>query len=131
MASGNVPAAICSASVSSLIGIFLTPVLVGLGEQVPRSEDEVPDEGPPAMMAEAVRRAVDDAGARDGLLRRLDVVAAVPSLGWPDGIAARFTVEGWSGVDVDGRDHDALEQAFRPPSAAPHVVVAHVEPKEA
>jgi transketolase len=53
------------------------------------------------------------------------------SLGWPGGIGRRFTVEGWSGVDVDGRDHDALEQAFGPPSAAPHVVVAHVEPKEA
>ena len=53
------------------------------------------------------------------------------SLGWPGGIGRRFTVEGWSGVDVDGRDHDALEHAFRPPSAAPHVVVAHVEPKEA
>jgi solute carrier family 10 (sodium/bile acid cotransporter), member 7 len=30
MARGNVPAAVCSASASSLIGIFLTPVLVGL-----------------------------------------------------------------------------------------------------
>jgi sodium/bile acid cotransporter 7 len=30
MARGNVPAAVCSASGSSLIGIFLTPVLVGL-----------------------------------------------------------------------------------------------------
>ena len=41
------------------------------------------------------------------------------SLGWPGGIGRRFTVEGWSAVDVDGRDHDALEHAFRPPSAAP------------
>jgi transketolase len=53
------------------------------------------------------------------------------SLGWPGGIRRRFTVEGWSGVDVDGRDPDALEAAFRSSSAAPHVVVAHVEPKEA
>lgn len=30
MAGGNVPAAICSASVSNIIGIFLTPLLVGL-----------------------------------------------------------------------------------------------------
>ena len=30
MARGNVPAAVCSASASSLIGIFLTPALVGL-----------------------------------------------------------------------------------------------------
>ena len=28
------------------------------------------------------------------------------------GIGRRFTVEGWTGVDVDGRDHDALEHAF-------------------
>ena len=56
---------------------------------------------------------------------------ASASLGWPDGVGRRFTVEGWTGVDVDGRDHDALERAFRPPSATPHVVVAHVEPKEA
>ena len=43
----------------------------------------------------------------------------------------RFTVEGWTAVDVDGRDHDALERAFRPAVGRPHVVVAHVEPKEA
>ena len=30
VARGNVPAAVCSASVSNLVGIFLTPVLVGL-----------------------------------------------------------------------------------------------------
>jgi sodium/bile acid cotransporter 7 len=30
MARGNVPAAVCSASASSLLGVFLTPVLVGL-----------------------------------------------------------------------------------------------------
>jgi len=53
------------------------------------------------------------------------------SLGWPDGIGRRFTVEGWTAVDVDGRDHDALERAFRSPSAVPHAVIAHVEPKEA
>src|SRR6201996_7472807 len=30
MAKGNVPAAVCSASASSLLGIFITPALVGL-----------------------------------------------------------------------------------------------------
>jgi transketolase len=54
------------------------------------------------------------------------------SLGWPDGIGRRFTVEGWTGVDVDGRDHDAMEHAFAAGTdTAPHVVIAHVEPKEA
>jgi transketolase len=50
---------------------------------------------------------------------------------WPGGIAARFAVEGWSAVDVDGRDHDALERAFTAgPGDRPHVVVAHVERKD-
>lgn len=52
-------------------------------------------------------------------------------LGWPGGIAARFTVEGWTSADVDGRDHDALRQAFESSTPAiPHVVVAHVERKD-
>ena len=54
------------------------------------------------------------------------------SLGWPAGITRRFTVEGWTGVDVDGRDDDALERAFAAGTGtAPHAVIAHVEPKEA
>ena len=52
--------------------------------------------------------------------------------GWPGGIAARFAVEGWATVDVDGRDHDALHRALTVPHAGrPLAVVAHVEPKEA
>ena len=31
---------------------------------------------------------------------------------WPGGIDARFELEGWSAVRVDGRDHDALEAAL-------------------
>src|SRR6266508_3799929 len=66
--------------------------------------------------------------------------------GWPGGIARRFVAHGWSAVTVDGRDHDALETAFRAPTAGrsdgattgrseavgagrPHVVVARVVPK--
>jgi transketolase len=53
------------------------------------------------------------------------------SHGWPGGIASRFTVEGWSAMTVDGRDHDAIEQAFRAaPGDRPHAVVARVEAKE-
>jgi transketolase len=52
------------------------------------------------------------------------------SLGWPAGIAARFAVEGWSAVTVDGRDHGAIEAALTAPHAGvPHAVVAVVEPK--
>ena len=53
------------------------------------------------------------------------------SHGWPGGIDGRFTIEGWSAITVDGRDHDAIEDAF---SVArqnrPHVVVAEVERKK-
>jgi transketolase len=45
---------------------------------------------------------------------------------WPGGIAARFELEGWSAVRVDGRDHDALEQAFLAPGDRPHAVIAEV-----
>lgn len=52
------------------------------------------------------------------------------SLGWPDGIAGRFAVEGWSTATVDGRDHEALEAALTARSGGrPHAVVAEVEPK--
>lgn len=52
------------------------------------------------------------------------------SLRWPDGIASRFALEGWSTATVDGRDHDAIEGALtqRHP-ASPRAVIATVEPK--
>ena len=50
--------------------------------------------------------------------------------GWRGGIERRFELEGWTAVRVDGRDHDALEHAFGAATgAAPHLVVAEVEPK--
>ena len=46
---------------------------------------------------------------------------------WPGGIAQRFLLEGWQSVRVDGRDHDALEAAFRDRVAGqPSCVVAEV-----
>jgi transketolase len=45
---------------------------------------------------------------------------------WPGGVRARFELEGWSAARVDGRDHDAIEQALRGGGARPHVVVAEV-----
>ena len=48
--------------------------------------------------------------------------------GWPGGIAARFALEGWDAVRVDGRDHDALEAALVGPAArSPRCVVAEIE----
>ena len=47
---------------------------------------------------------------------------------WPGGIEGRFELEGWTSAHADGRDHDALERAFRARTGdAPHVVVAEVE----
>ena len=46
---------------------------------------------------------------------------------WPGGVERRFELEGWTAVRVDGRDHDALERAFRARTGeAPHVVVAEI-----
>lgn len=50
--------------------------------------------------------------------------------GWPGGIAARFTVNGWDASEVDGRDHDAIEKAVTAHgSTRPHVIVACTERK--
>ena len=46
---------------------------------------------------------------------------------WPDGVGARFALEGWSAARVDGRDHDALERALAATGARPNVVVAEVQ----
>lgn len=48
------------------------------------------------------------------------------SLGWPGGISERFTREGWTARDVDGRDQDALTEALTARTAGPDVVVAVV-----
>jgi transketolase len=63
-------------------------------------------------------------------LERLTVAVvdnATATHGWPGGIEARFLLEGWTAERVDGRDHDALERAFRAGGAGrPHAVVAEV-----
>jgi transketolase len=46
---------------------------------------------------------------------------------WPEGVDARFALEGWSAARVDGRDHDALERALAGTPARPDVVVAEVQ----
>ena len=63
-------------------------------------------------------------------LERLTVVAldnSTATHGWPGGIEARFLLEGWTAERVDGRDHDAIERAFRAGGAGrAHAVVAEV-----
>jgi transketolase len=47
--------------------------------------------------------------------------------GWPGGIEARFALEGWNAVRVDGRDHDATEAALRSRAVRqPRCVVAEM-----
>ena len=80
----------------------------------------------------SVHEAIALAG-RLGLDRLIAVVIDNDSAyhGWPGGIAARFAVEGWETSDVDGRDHDAIEEAVgRCHIGAPLVVVAHVEGRD-
>ncbi|WP_269857974.1 transketolase [Streptomyces sp. RPT161] len=68
-------------------------------------------------------------------LEGLHVVAVDNSsatYGWRGGLASRFAAEGWSTLTVDGRDHEALYEAFTTPHPGrPHAVVARVEPKDA
>jgi len=75
--------------------------------------------------------AIEFAGAA-GLNRLHTVVIDNTSAthGWRGGIASRFAAAGWSTATVDGRDHEALFQAFSAPHPdRPHAVVAVVEPK--
>lgn len=52
--------------------------------------------------------------------------------GWPGGIGARFTVEGWAESTVDGHDPDALRKALTDTRQdQPLVVVATVAKKDA
>ena len=51
--------------------------------------------------------------------------------GWPGTLEARFALEGWDAVRVDGHDHDALGTALAMPEqcSKPRLVVAEVESK--
>jgi transketolase len=46
--------------------------------------------------------------------------------GWPGGIEARFALEGWDAVRVDGRDHDTLEAELSYQGGRPRCVVADI-----
>jgi transketolase len=66
---------------------------------------------------------------RFGLDRLTAIVIdnSTASLGWPDGIARRFELEGWRATTVDGRDHDELYRALtQEPDGRPQAVVAEV-----
>ena len=58
------------------------PVLIGVGEVADRTPRDVVGRDPIALMAEAMRRADADAGG--GWLGRVDDLAVVQQIGWPD-----------------------------------------------
>ena len=64
-------------------------------------------------------------------LDQLNVVVidnGTASHGWPGGVEARFSLEGWSTARVDGRNHLELESACMwPHLGQPRLVVAEVE----
>ncbi|MBM6399838.1 transketolase [Phycicoccus sonneratiae] len=112
------------------IAVGLSHGLVLLGRTRPRVVVLVGD----AELDEGSNWEAVQVAGRLGLSRLTAVVVdnGSASLGWPGGISPRFRAEGWSAVDADGRDHDALERAFADTVPdRPHLVVAHVERKDA
>ncbi|MFD4117825.1 transketolase [Streptomyces niveus] len=88
-------------------------VLIGDGELDEGSNHEAIAYAGPASLEQLHTLVIDNSSAAHG---------------WPGGIESRFTAAGWSAVTVDGRDHEALYEAF----TAPHpgrarAVVARVE----
>jgi transketolase len=88
-----------------------TFVLVGDGELDEGSNWEAVQYAGRIRLAELTTVVVDNATATHG---------------WPYGIEERFALEGWRTRRVDGRDHDALERAFRVEHDRPLCVVAEV-----
>jgi acetyl-CoA C-acetyltransferase len=69
------------------------PVLIGLGETVHRPGEPAPENTEPAaLMAEAIRAAVADAGS-DGVLEAVETIAVAPSAAWTDGDPGRRVAE--------------------------------------
>src|SRR5438105_9361810 len=62
-----------------------TPVIVGAGQVLGRDLPEETSLEPAALIVEALRRAGEDSGAGERLLRRADSVRCVPVIGWPYG----------------------------------------------
>jgi acetyl-CoA C-acetyltransferase len=70
-----------------------SPVLVGVGQWSERCEDPAAAASPLAILAEATRRAADDAGAGKALLEALDTVGVAEVTSWPMRNPARLIAE--------------------------------------
>jgi acetyl-CoA C-acetyltransferase len=60
-----------------------TPVVVGVGQLLERDADVREALEPLAMLDQVARRAAEDAGTAERVLRDLDCIAIVPFYGWP------------------------------------------------
>ena len=70
-----------------------TPVLVGVGQLLQRDVDLQEALEPLAMLEAVARRAAEDAGAGERLLREIDCVALVPFFAWQPQNAPRLLAE--------------------------------------
>ncbi|MBW1883927.1 MAG: acetyl-CoA acetyltransferase [Deltaproteobacteria bacterium] len=70
-----------------------TPVLVGIGQLLQRDVDLQEALEPLGMLEAVARRAAEDAGAGERLLRDLDCIALVPFFGWQVQNAPRLLAE--------------------------------------
>jgi len=114
------PAGIGSGSLGHGLAIGVGRALAGRRTFVLLGDGEL-DEG---SNWEAVQYA-----GRIGLERLTAVVVDNESstYGWPSGIEARFAIEGWEAIRVDGRDQGALAAALAPHGdRRPRCVVAEV-----
>ncbi|MDQ1218153.1 transketolase [Microbacterium arborescens] len=64
-----------------------------------------------------------------GRLQGIVIDNASASLGWPGGIARRFTGEGWDAAEADSHDHAALAAALEARGPAPRVTVVRTAAK--
>jgi len=82
------------------------PVIVGAGQLLQRDVSAGQSGEPAVLIAEALRRAGEDSGTGERLLRRADSVRCVPVIGWPYRDAAALLAE-----DLGVRPQETVQSA--------------------
>jgi acetyl-CoA C-acetyltransferase len=82
------------------------PVIVGAGQLLHRDVSAGQSGEPAVLIAEALRRAGEDSGTGERLLRRADSVRCVPVIGWPYRDAAALLAE-----DLGVRPQETVQSA--------------------
>src|SRR5204863_231713 len=83
-----------------------TPVIVGAGQVLHHDASEEESSEPVVLIAEALRRAGEDSGVGERLLRDADSVRCVPVIGWPYRDAAALLAE-----DLGARPRETAQSA--------------------